>query len=174
MGGLITVHAALAEPNLFKSIVLMGPLIKPDPNVATPVKKMLSKVLSGVLPSVAIGGLDETGITRDESVVKRIQDDPLNWHGGMRLGMGNALLKAMEALEKDKCLEKITAPLLSFQGGQDKIVSPEGVEFLHDNIGSVEKKKLIYDDAYHNLYCELEDIKSTVIKETCTWIEQYS
>lgn len=172
MGGLISVYAAMAEPNLFKSVVLMGPLIKPDPNVATPIKKTLSKVLSGVLPSVAIGELDESGITRDEAVVKRVQEDPLNWHGGMRFAMGNTLLKAMEALEKDKCLEKITAPLLIIQGGQDKIVSPEGAPFLHDNVGSTDKKLLVIDGAYHNLFCELEDVKTTVIKETCDWIEK--
>ena len=45
MGGLITVHAAMAEPDLFKSIVLMAPLIKIDPKVATPVKKMLGNIL---------------------------------------------------------------------------------------------------------------------------------
>ena len=43
MGGLSTVYAAMAEPNIFKSIVLVGPLIKPDPNVATPIRKTLSR-----------------------------------------------------------------------------------------------------------------------------------
>ena len=46
MGGLISVYAAIAEPNIFKSIVLTGPVIKLDPNVATPIKKMLSRVLA--------------------------------------------------------------------------------------------------------------------------------
>ena len=80
----------------------------------------------------------------------------------------------MDALETTQCLKTITAPLLVLQGGQDKIIMPEGAPFVHDNVGSVHKKLLIYEDAYHNLYCELEDIKATAIKETRSWIEQYS
>ena len=55
MGGLITVNAAMAEPDLFKSIVLMGPLIKMDPKIATPFKKVLSNVFSGIIPSFSLG-----------------------------------------------------------------------------------------------------------------------
>ena len=55
MGGLITVHAAMAEPGLFKCIVLMGPLITMDPTLVTPFKKVLAGVFSGLLPSLAIG-----------------------------------------------------------------------------------------------------------------------
>ena len=51
MGGLITVLSSMAEPDLFKSIVVMGPLIKMDPNIATPLKKTLASVFSGILPS---------------------------------------------------------------------------------------------------------------------------
>ena len=36
------------------------------------------------------------------------------------------------------------------------------------------KKLLMYDDAYHNMYCELEDVREIVIKETFNWIEKYS
>ena len=102
------------------------------------------------------------------------QKDPLNWHGGMRFGMGNVLLDAMEALEKNKRLQRITVPILTIQGGKDTLVDPEGSLFLHHNVGSVDKKFLFYKDAFHNLYCELEDVKSTAIKETYTWIEKYS
>ena len=55
MGGLITVHAAMAEPDLFKCIVLMGPLITMDPTLVTPFKKVLAGVFSGLLPSLALG-----------------------------------------------------------------------------------------------------------------------
>ena len=152
----------------------MGPLIKLDPNVATPIKKMLSKIFGLCFPSVIISKLDESEITRDEAVVKRVIEDPLGWHGGMKLGLANVLLNAIEIFEKTECLKTITAPLLVLQGGQDKIVLPEGAPFVHDNVGSVNKKLVVYEGAYHNLYCELEDVKAASIKETCSWIEQYS
>ena len=87
MGGLISVYVGMAEPNLFKSMIVVGPLIKPDPNVATPIKKMATKVFGRILPYIFIGELDESGITRDEAVVKRIMEDPLNWHGGININL---------------------------------------------------------------------------------------
>ena len=152
----------------------MGPLIKLDPNVYTPILKMVSKVLGALMPSIYFGGIDETGITRDEDVVKRVADDPLCWHGGIKLGLANVLFKALDDLEKNECLKKITTPILVLQGSQDRIILPAGAPFLHENVGSAHKKLLMYDEAYHNMYCELEDIKEAVIKETCDWIGQYS
>ena len=61
MGGLITVHAAMAEPDLFKCIVLMGPLITMDPTLVTPCKKVLAGIFSGLLPSLALG--QEIGVS---------------------------------------------------------------------------------------------------------------
>ena len=174
MGGLITVHAAMAEPDLFKCIVLMAPLIKIDPKVATPIKKMLGNIFSGFFPSLVISSNREKfGTSRDLDAVNRIKEDTLGWHGGMKLGLANVLMKALKTLKKPECLKKITAPLLVLQGGQDEIVWPEGASFIHDNVASVSKKLLVYEEAYHNLYCELEDVKSAAIKETCNWIDQH-
>ena len=106
--------------------------------------------------------------------MKRVVEDQLGWHGGMKLGLANVLMKALKTLKKPECLKKITAPLLVLQGGQDEIVWPEGASFIHDNVASVSKKLLVYEEAYHNLYCELEDVKSSAIKETCNWIDKYS
>jgi alpha-beta hydrolase superfamily lysophospholipase len=113
-------------------------------------------------------------MNRDEVVAKRVAEDPLCWHGGFKAQHSNMLIKATDVLAKENCLKKITAPLLIMQGGQDKLVCPDGAPFLHDNVGSVDKKLLMYEDAFHNLFVELEDVKTTVIKETCSWIDQHS
>ena len=127
-----------------------------------------------ILQFPALGTLDASLITRDEVVAKRVSEDPLCWHGGFKAQHSNMLIKATDILAKENCLKKITAPLLIMQGGQDKLVCPDGAPFLHDNVGSADKKLLSYQDAFHNLFVELEDVKTTVIKETCTWIEQHS
>ena len=92
----------------------------------------------------------------------------------LKSGLANVLFKALDDLEKNECLKTITAPLLVLQGSKDRIILPAGAPFLHENVGSTHKKLLTYEDAYHNMYCELDDIKETVIKETCCWIKQYS
>jgi len=179
MGGLITVYAAMAEPDLFQSIVLMAPYIQSNPKDVTPIKKMLGKFLGPLVascfPSLIVScNRDKSGVSRNQAVVNRVAEDTLGWHGGMKLGLVIILLKAIDGLEQNECLKTITAPLLVLQGGQDKSVFPEGATFVHDNVGSVNKKLLWYEDALHNLYCELEDVKAEAIKETCSWIEQYS
>ena len=93
MGGLITTYAALKDPDLFKGIVLIGPLIKMDPNIATPFKKMLAGWFKDILPSFTLGSLDPSGITRDESVVERVKNDDLCWHGGFRAHHSYVLLE---------------------------------------------------------------------------------
>ena len=42
MGGLITTYAGIEGQDLFKGLIFMGPLIKMDPNIATPLKKVLA------------------------------------------------------------------------------------------------------------------------------------
>jgi hypothetical protein len=50
----------------------MGPLLMVDPDMATPLKKWLAKILKGVLPSFCIGALDAANITRDKDHVKKV------------------------------------------------------------------------------------------------------
>ncbi len=173
MGGLITTYAAIREPDLFHGIVFMGPLIKMDPNVATPSKIMLANWFKSLLPSFSLGSLDATAITRDKTVVKRVEEDPLCWHGGFRTLLSYVLIKSVDDLKDGVLLKKISKPVLVFQGGQDKLVNPEGATFLNENVSSVDKKLVTYPEAFHNLFVELDDVKTAVIKETCDWITSH-
>ena len=66
MGGLVTLLASLAPdcPRL-QGMVLMGPLIKPDPATASRIQIFLAKVASKVLPSLQIGSLETDLVTSD-------------------------------------------------------------------------------------------------------------
>ena len=46
-------------------MVLIGPLIKPDPETASPFKQFIAKVTSQVLPSLEIGDVDINLVTSD-------------------------------------------------------------------------------------------------------------
>ena len=64
MGGLIALLASL-EPGMprLAGLVLMGPLVKPDPASASRLQIFLAKVASKILPRVEIGGLDTDLVT---------------------------------------------------------------------------------------------------------------
>ena len=148
----------------------MGPLIKPDPDTATPLNKLLAKILQFLAPKFALGKLDEDAITRDKSVVKRVKADKLNWHGGYRARHTHVLLQSMDNLQNGILLRQIRVPILTFQGGQDRLVDPNGAKFLHQSVSSNDKKLVMVEEAFHNLYVEFEAVKVPVIKETIGWI----
>ena len=57
---------------VFQGIILMGPLLVIDPDMATPIKKWLARVLQGILPSFSLGALEASHITRDAVYVKKV------------------------------------------------------------------------------------------------------
>ena len=71
MGGLLTTYAGIQEPNLFKGLIFSGPLIKMDPNIATPFNKMLAGWLQAIAPKFSLDSLDHDAITRDKIRVGR-------------------------------------------------------------------------------------------------------
>ena len=76
MGGLVSVHAANVLPNL-KGIVLSAPAVVPDPKVATPALKMLSRLVSRVLPKCPVKRLPAQLLCRDAAVIAQYNNDPL-------------------------------------------------------------------------------------------------
>ena len=196
MGGLITAYAGIEGQDLFKGLIFMGPLIKMNPAIATPVNKMLAGVMQCIAPKFSLGYLDHEAITRDKgkaklrlsagslffqfskiwlhfsAVCERVKEDQLIWHGGFRAKHSHVLLQTTDAFKEGQLLQKIKVPILIFQGLKDRLVEPEGSTYLHENVSSEDKKLLTYPEAFHNLYVELDDVKKPVIKETCEWINQ--
>ncbi len=64
----------------------MSPMLTVSPDLATPTKKCLAKVLQCVLPCVSHGALDVANITRDKDHVKKVR------LGQSRSGVLNLLL----------------------------------------------------------------------------------
>ena len=172
MGGLITAYAGIEGQELFKGLIFMGPLIKMNPAIATPVNKMLAGVMQCIAPKFSLGYLDHEAITRDKAVCERVKEDQLIWHGGFRAKHSHVLLQTTDAFKEGQLLQKIKVPVLIFQGLKDRLVEPDGSTYLHENVSSQDKKLLTYPEAFHNLYVELDDVKKPVIKETCEWINQ--
>ena len=150
----------------------MGPLIKMNPAIATPLNKCLAGVMQFFAPKFSLGYLDHEAITRDKAVCERVKEDQLIWHGGFRAKHSHVLLQSTDAFKEGQLLQKIKVPVLIFQGLKDRLVEPDGSTFLHENVSSEDKKLLTYPEAFHNLYVELDDVKKPVIKETCEWINQ--
>jgi alpha-beta hydrolase superfamily lysophospholipase len=105
-------------------------------------------------------------LSRDPAVVQAFIDDPLVYKGKTTARLAAQLLKAVQRLSREA--EKIKLPILILQGGADWIVDPSGAQMLYDTVGSTDKKIIIYDGLYHEIYNEPEHPK--VLQDVESWI----
>ena len=113
---------------------------------------------------------DDKYITRDKTYVQCVKKDTLRWHGGPKARTGWLLLKGCEKVQRS--MSDIKTPLLVLQGEKDKLVEPEGAKMIYLNSSSLNKEYVVYPDAFHNLFVELEDVKHDVQMKTLNWMNQ--
>lgn len=174
MGGLLSMFCLIQHKELFKGFVGISPLISINPKRATPTNKFLAKQLQRYFPRFTLPSFmdnnDDSHITRNKKFVENIKRDSLRYHRGPKARMGYILIRSCEKLQKN--MSKINTPLLILQGREDKLVEPGGAKILYQNVSSVDKECVLYDDAYHNLLVELTDIKKDVHMKTLNWMKK--
>ena len=170
LGGLIALLAVLQEPELFSGAIMQGPAIEVDPTMATPFNIFLAKWLGHFLPSMQVSGIKKDKITRDKEWVQRLKEDPLNWHGGLKLRQGYKGLLALENLAGR--MPELTLPMLIQHGEEDAICRPQGSKMLFEKISSEDKELKMYEGAFHNLFIETEGVAEKCFKDEIDWLEK--
>ena len=96
MGGMVAIRAALNHPELFRGMVLVGPLVIPGPTVlgyldfrVTPYRALPVRFFLTLLdiwnPQMVLGQVNYDLITREEPIKKIIAEDSLRWQGGTKV-----------------------------------------------------------------------------------------
>ena len=156
MGGQIGIQCILAAPaGTFDGAVLSAPAIEPDPAIATPVNLFLSNALTGLLPKLAVDPIAADKIARSNVVVAQYELDALNWHGGIRIRLGDELLKAMRSSLARA--GEFRVPLLLQHGTADQLVLIGGTHAFFEACGSDDKALQEYDGWFHEIFNECED-----------------
>jgi len=175
MGGLLSMFCLIQRKELFKGFVAISPLVSINPKRATPTNKFLAKQLQRYFPRFTLPSFmdnnDDSHITRNKKFVEKIKNDSLRYHRGPKARMGYILIKSCEKLQKN--MSKIKTPILILQGKEDKLVEPSGAKILYQNVSSMDKEYVLYDEAYHNLFVELEDVKKDVHLKTLKWMNEH-
>jgi len=148
MGGLVSVHAANVLPNL-KGIVLSAPAVVPDPKVATPALKILSRLVSRVLPKCPVKRLPAQLLCRDAAVIAQYNNDPLVYRGALSARWAAEMLDGCDASLGEA--RRATAPLLVVHGEQDKIVALDGTKLLLANWKGPSTGEIV-PGAYHETF----------------------
>lgn len=166
LGGLIAGTYLLKHQSQFASAVLSGPAIKAadEPSAFL---RFISGLLSKILPKMGVIALDSNGVSRDPKVVADYEADPLVSGTKISARLGHEMMKQMDHIQSEA--SKITLPMLMLHGKADRLTAAEGSQFLHDNIGSAEKKLHIYPELFHEIFNEPE--KDQVLTDMTDWID---
>lgn len=168
MGGLLAAAYLADHPGQVKGAVLSASLVK-VPDYVSSFTLEVGKILSSVLPKVRIIGIDKEGLSRDPAIVQAYLDDPLVYNGKTTARISNELNFGINLLAERG--SNIVEPLLILHGGADRLVDPAWSQYLHDIISSSDKKLIIYDGLYHEIFNEPES--KTVFKDLIDWLEAH-
>lgn len=133
-------------------------------------KHILGRVIAPLLPIVPIQDLDTDRFAEDPEVGAQYRNDPLIYHGAVRVRMG------MHFMDMEKYLEgapaKIEVPLLILHGKRDRLASIEGSRKLYREAASEDKQLLEIGNCGH------EVLKDYPWKENCNliinWLNQHA
>jgi len=151
VGGLIAITYSLNHQNELDGLILSGATIKPGESLS-PVKIMLARLLSLVMPKMGIDVIDASAISQDQAVVNAYINDPFVYRGKIRARLGAELIKAMQVLPNQ--MSDIQLPVLIMSGSADRLSNPEGSRFLYNRISSRDKTIKFYDGFYHEIFNE--------------------
>jgi acylglycerol lipase len=126
------------------------------------------KFLSHIIPHVRLVKLNNEDFSRDQSVVDRMNKDPLLANEKQPTKTMQQLLLAAEHLKKE--MPEIKIPLLILHGTADKATSPSGSQYFMEHASSNDKQLKLYEGHYHDL---LNDkYNGIIVKDIVRWLNE--
>jgi alpha-beta hydrolase superfamily lysophospholipase len=167
MGGLIAVHYLLAHGSGLAGAVLSSPALGIVDGPGR-VRVALAYLLSWIAPRTSFeSALSPDLLSRDAAVGKAYAADPLVH----RRATARFFVEFRRAIrEAHERASEIPTPLLLLQAGDDRLVDPKASEVFFELVGSPEKRLIVYDHFYHELFNETE--KGRVLGDMEAWIEE--
>jgi alpha-beta hydrolase superfamily lysophospholipase len=108
-------------------------------------------------------------ICRDPAVVAAYLADPLVYQGKITARLGAEMLGAMERLRREA--GGVRLPLLILQGAADRLVDPAGARILYDGVTSPDKRLIVYEGFYHEVFNEPEHDR--VLSDVERWLDAH-
>jgi acylglycerol lipase len=168
LGGLIGALYLLDHQGKLAGAILSGPAVK-IPDTVPPAAIFAGKVFSALAPKLRLVALDASGVSRDPAVVRAYETDPLVYRGKLTARLGSEMINAMRRIGAEA--SRISLPILILQGSADRLVDPSGAQMLHNLVKSPDRRIIIYDGLYHEVFNEPEH--NQVLRNVETWIEAH-
>lgn len=138
LGAMITLAAAIRDPQLLCGVVLASPSIRLEAAAGvSPFRQWLVRTVAWMAPNFPLAKVDQRQETRDAQVQERRREDPLLYRGAVKAKFAVALLDMV--VEVNQMLFEMSVPFLVLHGTQDRICLPQGSQHLYDNAGNIPK-----------------------------------
>jgi alpha-beta hydrolase superfamily lysophospholipase len=168
MGGLVAICYLIAHQEQFAGSVISGAAVQATVELSF-VQRLMMNLFSKILPKLRVLQLDASQVSRDPAVVDRYRKDPLVYNGKVTARLAEQFVSTIAWIKGR--LGDIELPMLILHGSADGLTSPEGSKMLHRQIGSEDKKLIIYEGLYHEVYNEPE--QDAVLSDVVNWLEQH-
>jgi len=169
LGSLIALVFTLRFQNELAGLVISGTPLEVEagqPGLLV----ALGGLLNRVIPQTALLPLPTAYLSHDPAVVKAYETDPLNYHGNVRVRIGQQIVE-MSRMVKGR-LSEITLPLFIIHGAEDKICPPAGGETLYRGARSQDKALKLYPGLHHEIHNETPAEQKIVLDDTAAWLNE--
>lgn len=146
---------------------MMAPMLAVDKEQATWLKMTMARILGRIVPTLPIGNLDLSLVSKDPETVDQMTKDPLRYHGHVRVGWAAAMLNALEDLQAK--VDSIDTPFLIQHGSADKLCDIGGSEDFYKKAPTKDKSFKVYKDCYHSLLTEPDEMAQQVLQDIANW-----
>ena len=165
MGGLITTRWVEEYQPELNGVLLTGPAVLLDESIS-PFLVKISGIIGRIAPRLKTITLDGEAVSRDPEVVRKYNEDPLNYRGGIPAATGAALNAGIKAVHEN--LSKFSLPVRLMHGSADRLARPDGSEKLLAGFSSGDKELVPYEGLYHEILNEPENRQ--IMKECLDWM----
>ncbi|KAJ3019074.1 hypothetical protein NUW54_g178 [Trametes sanguinea] len=117
--------------------------------------------------------MPEEYFSRDPAVVIAIKKDPLRMARGTIRGLLDMLGQGEELLEESWRYWPKDLPLLMLWGTADESACPRAGSAFFKKLDINDKKLVEYENVFHDLLHEADNIPEKVMEEYCSWIESH-
>ena len=166
MGGLIGLAYPIERRPSLVAAVISGPALAVDGR-GTLLRAAFARTMRMVAPRLSLSaGLDATGLSRDEEVVRRYLRDPLV---GRNITVSLAA-ELMQAASRTRSRgSEIEPPVLILHGAADPLCSAAASEAFAKSVGSAGSGLRIYPELRHEIFNEPE--RERVYADAWQWLE---
>ncbi len=168
MGSLVAQRYAIKYQRDLQGLILSGS------GTSTPkfpkILEIFAKIMVKIIPKLkGDAGIDPENISSDPESVEDYKTDPLIDYKTGTIGMGIAVINHYSEIKEE--IGKIQIPVLMQRGSDDVMII--GEKELFEDLKTKDKEFIIYENAKHEIYTEIKEIKMKAFNDVTQWITSH-